>query len=226
MGEFRGFPPEMFAFFEGLEQDNSKAYWEANKATWEAKVQAPTQAIVADLEEEFGPLRTFRPNRDVRFSPDKSPYKTWAGVASSDRAVGGIGCFLRIEAAGLRMACGAMVMARDQIERFRHAIDNANSGAAFEDMVKTLDAKGLTVSGGREPALTRVPPKFAKDHPRAEYLRWKGAIVIKEHERAKWMHTPKAMDRVLEVWRGAEPLKDWIDEHVGASHDPASRRGR
>src|SRR4029079_4536588 len=100
------------------------------------------------LEEEFGPLRTFRPNRDVRFSHDKSPYKTWACVASSDRAVGGVGCFLRIEAAGLRMACGAMVMARDQIERFRSAIDNATSGAEFEDMVKTLDAKGLTVSGG------------------------------------------------------------------------------
>src|SRR5215467_6720923 len=114
MGEFRGFPPELFAFFEGLEQDNSKAYWEANKATWEAKVQAPTQAIVADLEEEFGPLRTFRPNRDVRFSADKSPYKTWVGVTTSERSVGGIGCFLRVEASGMRLASGSMVMAPDQ----------------------------------------------------------------------------------------------------------------
>lgn len=225
MSKFRGFPPELFTFFEGLELDNSKTYWDANKTIWETKVQAPTQEIITELEPEFGPLRSFRPNRDVRFSQDKSPYKTWAGVASSDRAVGGIGYFLRLEATGLRMAGGSMVMARDQLERFRAAIDHPVYGPDFEAMVKKLDKKSLTVTGGKEPALVKVPPKFAKDHPRSEYLRWKGAVIVKEFEIAKWMHTAKAIDKVREVWHGAEPLKEWIDAHVGASTEPA-RRGR
>jgi len=226
MGNFRGLPPELFTFFEGLEADNSKTYWDANKTTWETKVQGPVQDLLTDLEEEFGSLRTFRPNRDVRFSQDKSPYKTWTGIASSDRAVGGIGYFLRLEASGLRMAGGAMVMAKDQIERFRAAIDHPVYGPEFDEMVKKLDKKSLTVTGGKEPALAKVPPKYAKDHPRGEYLRWKGAVVVKEFPVAKWMHTAKAIDKVREVWKGTEPLKEWIDEHVGASQEPASRRPR
>jgi uncharacterized protein (TIGR02453 family) len=156
MSKFRGFPPELFTFFEGLEQDNSKTYWDANKSIWETKIQAPTQELIAELEPEFGPLRSFRPNRDVRFSQDKSPYKTWAGVASSDRAVGGIGYFLRLEATGLRMAGGAMVMARDQLERFRTAIDHPVYGPEFETMVKKLDKKSLSVTGGKEPPLVNT----------------------------------------------------------------------
>jgi uncharacterized protein (TIGR02453 family) len=226
MSEFRGLPTELFTFYEGLEQDNSKAYWEANKATWESKVQAPVMALRDELEKEFGQLRTFRPNRDVRFSPDKTPYKTWSGIASSDRAVGGIGYFVRIEASGIRVAGGAMLMARDQIERFRVAIDHPVHGPEFEDLVKQLGGKSLTVTSGRESPLTRVPAGYAKDHPRGEYLRWKGAVVIREYQKAAWLRSRKAIDRIREVWRGAEPLTTWIEKNVGASQELSSRRGR
>ncbi|MER7756975.1 DUF2461 family protein, partial [Kitasatospora sp. NPDC097643] len=120
--EFTGFPAELFTFLEGLEQDNSKAYWEAHRAVWEASVKDPVERLMADLAPEFGPLRTFRPNRDVRFSQDKTPYKTWVGVATSERAVGGIGAFLRVDADCLRLAGGAMALAPDQIKRFRAAV--------------------------------------------------------------------------------------------------------
>lgn len=226
MSAFKGFPPELFTFFEGLEQDNSKTYWEAHGDIWEKKIQRPVQEIIADLEPEFGPLRTFRPNRDVRFSKDKSPYKLWVGVTSTPMAVGGVGFFLRLEASGIRMAAGAMVMARDQLERFRAAIAHDVDGPQFEKLAKKLEAKSLPVTGGREPALMRTPRGYPPEHPRGEFLRWKGAVVIKEYERAKWMHTPKALDKVLEVWRGAKPLKEWIDAHVGPSQEPPRLRGR
>ncbi len=73
MSGFRGFPPELFTFFAGLEKNNSKAYWAANKATWENKVRQPVQGLLADLNGEFPPLRMFRPNRDVRFSRTSRP---------------------------------------------------------------------------------------------------------------------------------------------------------
>jgi len=222
---FAGFPRELFTFLGGLEADNSKTYWDANKATWEASVHEPVEAIMADLEPEFGPLRTFRPNRDVRFSKDKAPYKTWVGITTSERSVGGIGCFLRLEASGMRLACGSMVMAPDQIERFRAGIDNAAIGAEFEEITRQLAAAGLPVGPGRQPPLKRTPAGYAKDHPREEMFRWKGAVVVKEYQRAAWMHKPTAVDKIREVWSGAAPLMKWIDKYVGESTIPARRGG-
>ncbi|MET7280712.1 DUF2461 domain-containing protein [Kribbella sp. NPDC005582] len=220
---FGGFPRAMFTFLEGLEKDNSKSYWDANKATWESEVREPVEALMADLESEFGPLRTFRPNRDVRFSKDKSPYKTWVGVTTSERAVGGIGYFLRIESGAIRLACGSMVMASDQLERFRAAIDNAASGAEFDELRERLARKGLTVGPGREDPFKRIPAGYPKDHPREDVLRWKGAVVVKEFEQAAWMYKAGAAGKVREVWSGAAPLTDWITTYVGESTTPARR---
>jgi uncharacterized protein (TIGR02453 family) len=222
---FGGFPPELFAFLEGLEKDNSKTYWEANRATWEEHVQEPVRQLMADLEEEFGPLRTFRPHRDVRFSKDKSPYKTWVGVTTSERAVGGVGAFLRLDADGMRLAGGSMAMAPDQIQQFRSAIDNEESAAEFEKIRRLLAEKSLPIGPGRQPPLKRTPTGYPSDHPRAELLRWKGAVVIKEYELASWMHQPQAIDNVREVWTATKPLTEWIDQYVGESHVPPRRRG-
>ncbi|MFB6720810.1 DUF2461 domain-containing protein [Kribbella sp. NPDC056345] len=221
--QFDGFPRALFTFLAGLEKDNSKSYWDANKATWEAEVRDPVEALMAELEPEFGPLRTFRPNRDVRFSKDKSPYKTWVGVTTSERAVGGIGYFLRIESGAIRLACGSMVMASDQLERFRAAVANAASGADFDELRERLAGQGLTVGPGREDPLKRTPTGYPKDHPREEILRWKGAVVVKEFEQAAWMHKASAADKVREVWSGAAPLTNWITEHVGESTTPVRR---
>ena len=78
---FRGWGPEALEFFEGLEADNSKSYWQKNKSTYETKVLAPMQELLAELEPEWGEGRIFRPYRDIRFSADKSPYKTMMGAS-------------------------------------------------------------------------------------------------------------------------------------------------
>jgi len=215
MSGFRGFPPELLTFFAGLEKNNSKEYWAANKTTWENKVRQPMQVLLADLNGEFPPLRMFRPNRDVRFSKDKSPYKLWAGATSESRAVGGTGYYLRVQASGVVTGCGAMVMARDQLQRFRASLDDDASGHRFEELTTELAARSLPVTSGAEPPLKGAPPGYPKSHPRAEFLRWKGAVIVKEYERAEWMHAPEALGRIRDVWRGAEPLKEWIDTQVG-----------
>ncbi len=73
---FSGWPAEAVEFYRGLSADNTKAYWTARKPVYEATVHAPMAELLAELAGEFGPGRIARPNRDVRFSPDKSPYKT------------------------------------------------------------------------------------------------------------------------------------------------------
>ena len=77
---FNGWPAEALEFYEGLEADNSKAYWTANKAVYETAVRQPLDALSATIADEFGELVVFRPYRDVRFAKDKSPYKTAMGA--------------------------------------------------------------------------------------------------------------------------------------------------
>src|SRR5438552_9962360 len=96
---FRGFPPEAISFYEGLEADNSKTYWTAHKDVYERAVKEPMEALCAELDGEFGPLRMFRPYRDVRFSKDKSPYKTAA--AAANEAEHGDVYYLHLSSSGL-----------------------------------------------------------------------------------------------------------------------------
>lgn len=220
MSSFHGFPPELFTFFEGLAGNNSKSYWTANNAVWEEYVRQPMLALLADLAEEFPPLRMFRPNRDVRFAKDKSPYKLWAGATSESRAVGGTGYYLEVSASGLVTGYGAMAMSRDQLQRFRAAIDDETSGHQFEKVLATLTGRSLPVTSGAESPLKSCPRGYASTHPRSQFLRWKGAVVIQEYDKADWMHTPKTLDTVRDVWHGAQPLKDWLDAHVGKAEEP------
>ena len=81
---FRGWPAEALEFYERLEADNSKAYWTAHKEDYETVVLSPMKAIPAELAREFGDGKVFRPNRDVSFSTDKSPYKTHIGASYRD----------------------------------------------------------------------------------------------------------------------------------------------
>src|SRR5689334_7282727 len=96
---FRGWPAEALEFFEELAADNSKTFWTAHKQFYDTQVYAPMAALVAELEPEFGKGKIFRPYRDVRFSADKSPYKTEIA------AVLGRG-YVRLHAAGLGAGSG------------------------------------------------------------------------------------------------------------------------
>ena len=90
---FDGFGAEVFEWFTGLERDNSKRYFAATRTRCESEVRGGLEAMLDELCAEFGGVvRVFRQQRDVRFSPDKSPYKLQTygllgGVESARRAV-------------------------------------------------------------------------------------------------------------------------------------------
>lgn len=146
MSEFHGFPPELFDFFTDLEVANTKSFWRENKKRWEHDVRKPMRSLLADLSNEFGPLRMFRPNRDVRFSADKSPYKLWTGATSESRAVGGIGYYLEVSATRIVTGYGAMLMTADQVRRFRAAIDESRRPAHSHLMRTCQSLLGIRVT--------------------------------------------------------------------------------
>ncbi|SDJ63348.1 TIGR02453 family protein [Nonomuraea maritima] len=212
---FTGFPDEAFLFYEGLEADNSKAYFGEHKHLYEEAVRAPMTALVDDLGPEFGEAHLFRPYRDVRFAKDKSPYKTHQG-AFVER-MPGIGLYVEISAAGLFAAAGWYSQASDQVARYRAAVDEDLSGKPLAAVTGALAAAGHTLYGDR---LKTRPRGFDDDHPRIDLLRHRSLYAGRRFEPEEWVHTAEARDRVARTWRDAAPLIDWLCTHVRGSELP------
>jgi uncharacterized protein (TIGR02453 family) len=205
---FTGFGEGVVEFYDGLIADNSKAYWTDQRAVYEADVRAPMQALLADLEPEFGPGKIFRPYRDVRFSRDKTPYKTHCGATAGP-------FYVQVGADGLMAAGGYYQMASDQITRFRTAVDDERRGSDLEKRLAALE--GLTVAG--ETLKTR-PRGYDPDHPRIDLLRHKGLYAWRAWEPDDVLHEPGTLDRVARTWRTLRPLMEWLADHVGPTEQP------
>ena len=212
---FKGWPVEALEFFEELEEDNSKSYWQRNKTVYETIVRAPMEELLAELGSEWGETRIFRPYRDVRFSKDKSPYKTAIGAMLGDG-------YVQLSANGLAAGSGMWEMAPDQLERYREAVANERSGPRLASIVAKARGAGLDVTG--HDALKTAPKGYPKDHPRIELLRNKGLITWKEWPVGAWLGTRRAKDRVVEFLVASKPLNVWLRTNVGPSEMPAERR--
>jgi uncharacterized protein (TIGR02453 family) len=212
---FEGFGDEALQFYEGLEADNSKAYWTDHRQVWEAEVRAPMLALLDELAPEFGRAHLFRPNRDIRFSADKSPYKTAIGATTED------GGYVQLSARGLFVAAGYWQTAGDQVARFRAAVVDDHAGPALANLVGGLEAQGYEISGTQ---LKTSPRGYDPDHPRLGLLRHKTLTAHREFGAPPWLSTPAALDRVAQAWRAMRPLSEWLERHVGPSTQPAARR--
>ena len=115
---FTGFPAEAVTFYEGLGADNSRAYWQAHKDVYE-RGRARSDGGAGRGAASFGPFHIFRPNRDVRFAKDKTPYKDHVGAYGESE--GGAGYYVHFSATGMFAGSGYYHMAPDQLERFRTA---------------------------------------------------------------------------------------------------------
>jgi uncharacterized protein (TIGR02453 family) len=204
---FRGWPVEAVEFYEGLEADNSKTYWTAHRAVYDEKVQAPMRELLAELEPEFGSAKIFRPNRDVRFSADKSPYKTTIA------AVLDTGGYIQFSAKGLAAGNGMYMMIPEQLDRYRQAVVDDKSGEELRELIAEITSQRITVDGHDK--LKTAPKGYPRDHPRSDLLRNKGLVAWREWPVAAWLGTAGAKQRVVTFLRASRPLNDWLSAHVG-----------
>ncbi|MBM6401200.1 DUF2461 domain-containing protein [Phycicoccus sonneratiae] len=213
-----GIPLDALDFFDELSVENTRAWWQANRARWEESVREPMEWLAEALTDEFGAARLYRPHRDVRFSADKSPYKDHQGALAA--TVPGVGFYVQVSAAGLLTGGGFYPTGPDQTPRYRAAVDAPASGGALQTVVDRLVADGFELGGER--VATR-PRGVDADHPRLELMRHKHLVASRQHGAPSWLDTEEVVDRVRADWRAVRPLVDWLTEHVGASEAPRRR---
>ena len=217
---FRGLPVEGIEFYEQLDADNSRAWWQANKHRYDEFVKRP-MAELAEALADYGPFHMFRPYNDVRFSKNRPPYKTAQGAYGESE--GGTGRYVEFSAAGLMVGAGYYAMAKDQLERFRVAIDGdgdrgTNSPASWPT------PRSAGTPSVRSTNSNTAPRGYPKDHLRIELLRRKGLIAVQQFGTPKWIHTTGAAKRIRDSWIGVADLCAWLDAHVGPSTLPPDDR--
>jgi len=219
---FAGFPDEGLVFYEGLEADNSRTYWTEHKDDYDRYVRAPFQALLDEVAPEFGTVKLFRPYRDVRFSADKTPYKTHQGavVRSEDGRLGA--WYVQISADGLRVAGGVWRLESDQVARYRRAVADDVQGPRLRAEVQRLTEAGHGLGGDR---LTRPPKRFdVDDDARADLLLHNSVHAYQQWEPAEWLHERAALDMVRTAWREFVPLNRWLADNVGVTNKEIRRR--
>jgi uncharacterized protein (TIGR02453 family) len=225
MTTFEGFGPEVRRWFEGLEADNSREYFAAHRDVFEESIRDQMQALLTELSQAFGgEVKLFRQNRDIRFSPDKSRYKTntYGVVYGSELAAQGL--YASISARGLVAGSGYHRMARDQLERYRDAVADHTRGPELRRLAATAEKAGLELWGE---SLATAPRGYPKDHERIELLRRKSLALGSTLSFGRGIGRTDGLQFVTKTWREAAPVTGWLDREVGATTLEIQRgRGR
>ncbi len=237
------FRPEALTFLRGLKRHNEKGWFEANRPRYEAEVLGPLRQLAEELDVRFATLAPefvappkralFRIHRDVRFSKDKSPYKThaalWVFHRDAGRGVGrdahgGAGFYFHLEPGASGVAGGfwmpprpLLSVLRERIVEDQRGFERALRHAAFVKRFKRLSDES-TEPGAR---LTRVPRGWAPDHPAAEWLRFNSFTAWRPLTDAEAL-SPKLVDALMRDYAALLPLVRWLNAALG--HRPARSR--
>lgn len=223
-------------FFRALKRNNNKSWFEAHRDDYEAEVRAPMKELIEEIDvrlarlapEMCGDIRRsmFRINRDIRFSKDKSPYKTNAGCWFYHRAssgkVGGeakegsAGFYFHLEPGACFVGGGLWMPPRPQLNRIRATI--AGKPADFARIAASLRRYGGLDD---EAMLKRMPRGFADDHPAAKWLRYQSFTSGRSLSDAQ-VTSARLPSLLARDFEGLLPLVRWINRTMG--YQPATSR--
>jgi len=218
-GWFSGFPQETFAFLAELAKHNNKPWFDKNRDYYREYVEAPADAFIFTMEREMGARfsgvgrmhgKMFRIYRDIRFSKDKTPYKTHIGIRFGE----GIGSkcsgpvfYAHIEAEGLSLVTGVKEFEGNSLSRFRRAAAEDKTGGRLEKILNGLKRSGLEERGGR---YKTGPSGFPPKHPRERLLRAKGLYVESRSALPDEIHGGGFARHCFDHFGKTKPLYDWL----------------
>jgi uncharacterized protein (TIGR02453 family) len=220
---FSGFPHEAFEWFEELEANNNRGWFIAHRDTYERAIRDPLEELLETFADELGGrVKMFRQNRDIRFSRDKSPYKTNTYGVVRDLPSGLAGLYMSLSSEGFFVGTGYYMLEADQLTRFRDAIADDSSGPKLEAALAAVHAGKVETFGE---ALKTAPRGYPKDHPRVGLLRHRALFGGRRlAPGARGIGAKRALDHARATWEACRPMNAWLDEYVGAAREGTRSR--
>jgi uncharacterized protein (TIGR02453 family) len=237
--EFRGFRSEALRFLRSLKRHNTREWFERHRPVYETEIRDRMRALVEEMDvrlARFAPELTgdprrsvFRIHRDVRFSSDKSPYKTNAACqfyhhdagrgAGQDAEGAGAGLYFQLEDGACFVAGGIWMPARPSLERIREAL--ADTPKALDRIVRAPTFRRRFGALDEEAMLTRLPRGYVEGHPAERWLRYKSftATRMLTEDEVRSRRLPATLER---DFAALLPLVRWLNGAIG--YRPWARR--
>lgn len=222
---FNGFPPAALQFLRDLAKNNNRPWFQAHKVEYEEKVLLPAAAFVVALGRRLkrlsedidydprtnGQGSVMRIYRDIRFSKDKTPYRTHVGIRFWQGSRGGSsprsGYFLHVIPEGVEVYAGMHVFDKSFLADYRAAVDREPTGKRLQSIVDSLRDSQYEVGGE---SLKRVPPGYDREHKRGRLLRLKSIYANGARIEPKVVTSRDLVERCYSQCEAMAPLNDWL----------------
>jgi uncharacterized protein (TIGR02453 family) len=232
--QFRGFGDEALRFLRRLSRNNNREWFERHRSVYETEVRDPMRALVEEMDVRLAriapeltgdPRRSvFRIHRDVRFSRDKSPYKTNAACqffhvdagrgAGRDADGAAAGLYFQLAEGECFSAGGLWMPARPALDRVREAIDA--DPEALDRLVRTPAFRRRFRDLTPEAVLSRMPRGYAESHPAAGWLRYQSFTASRDLSEREVL-SPRLPDILARDFAALVPLVRWLNQAIGYS---------
>ena len=223
---FTGFPLGTRDFYKGLAENNDKAWFTEHKPFYSEAILPAAQAFVRDLGKRLreispgvaidtrlnGSGSIFRIYRDIRFSPDKSPYKTFLGILwwqGSRKKTENSGFYFQLDHDRLNLYTGILLFPRDTLEEYRQSVLDKKYGPSLNKIITELQSSGYLIGGDQ---YKRLPTGYSGAQDNAELLLYKGLYAGMEGPIPDEFYAIDLIDICFEHFRKMAPLHHWLHE--------------
>lgn len=220
---FRGFTQETVTFFSELKHHNDAAWFNERRDIYDRHVIEPARHFILAVGDLLKPhlpelvadprinKSVFRLHRDVRFSPDKTPFKTHLGIWLWEGEGPRMECpgfYFHLEPPNILLAGGLYIFADYLLEEYRHSVVHDKYGRAMEEAIEEVKASGNYQVG--EKRLSKVPRAFDKTHPRAQYLLYTGLSAFIEMPIPTELYGEELPSFCVKYFLDMMPLHMWL----------------
>jgi uncharacterized protein (TIGR02453 family) len=222
---FNGFPRELIQFYQDLSRNNAKSWFNEHKDIYRRHVIAPAQAFVVSMGERLrllspgivadtrasGAGSIFRIYRDLRFSKDKQPYKTFLGIffwEGNGKKMENPGFYFHLEPDNLMLGVGMHTFPRPLLDTYRDSVAHREHGVALAQAIGQVSAKGPYHVGGRH--YKRIPAGYDADHKNANFLLHNGLHASTESPIPEELFSESILDYCFDRFEDMASIHHWL----------------
>ncbi|HEX4373351.1 MAG TPA: DUF2461 domain-containing protein [Puia sp.] len=215
--------PSTIKFLKDLKKNNNKPWFDANRKKYE-DAKSDFEIFIQSIIDSYGKKDptikelkakgcTFRINRDIRFSKNKTPYKTNLGASINRGGKKSIfaGYYFHLEPGESFAGGGIWMPTPVELKKVRQEIDYN-----LEEFKKIVNSKKFKSVYGKlydeaEVSLVKVPQGFEKDNPAAEFLKLKSFLAMKKLKNTD-ITVSSLKKQVLDAFDALQPLVEFINK--------------
>lgn len=223
----KNFPAKTVSFLKKLSKNNSREWFEAHRDDYNTDFLEPALQLVVELGEKLQTITPniqavpkidksiFRLHRDVRFSKDKSPYKTNLGIYfwEGRKKMESSGFYLEVNTKGFFFGSGIYMPSKEQWKLYRDAVSDPVLGKELDLAVKKILRKGSYSIGGKK--YKKIPKGYNPDSPYADYLLYEGLYAYYDSENINELNNKDVVDFSFKKFKDMLPVHQWLVKVLG-----------